>query len=365
MLSYGIDTLDLGLAVEWGDSREELSKDLERGKAKASGWNHLKWRTLGDEQLHIYPSGKRNYRYHLLCSVGQIFIGKSDFRKGTPNVLVSFHAWSIWEIGWRECVRRVEQIFDALDGSIVYIKPSRVDLCIDFHIPGGLNADFIKEHLVTRSQSTRQYEKAGKLETFYLGGGKNAVQLRVYNKTVKAIKDKTLEFFWQVWDAHHYENVWRVEFQLRRPFLKNYGINTLGNLCDKNSAIWRYLTEEWCSLRLPDDSNSSRRTVHPFWKAVQEGFPCQGEFCPLKKRKNPLQKPHLAWLISHIAGCLTTFGAFRCNLTMDQTLKDFREQLYQAKPKYECDMNIETKVSTLGLSGFAYGRANQERREKL
>jgi hypothetical protein len=49
--------------------------------------------------------------------------------------------------------------------------------------------------------------------------------------------------------------------------------------------MWRDLTGNWYSLRLKDDSNTSRRSFHPLWLAVQE---CAEKFGPLVDMKREL-----------------------------------------------------------------------------
>ena len=64
-------------------------------------------------------------------------------------------------------------------GDVGRVRPSRVDLCADFHIPAGLSLDFLRTRLASRSSSHRHHETAGRLETFYIGSAQSPVQARI------------------------------------------------------------------------------------------------------------------------------------------------------------------------------------------
>jgi len=101
-----------------------------------------------------------------------------------------------------------------------------------------------------------------------------------------------------------------VEFQIRREVLKEFGINQMADLVAKAGGLWSYLTGHWFSLRLPDDSNVSRRTIHPWWQAVQAMADQFGPACEIS-RDFSSQLASVEWYISHCSGCLVGYAARR------------------------------------------------------
>ena len=105
------------------------------------------------------------------------------------------------------------------------------------------------------------------------------------------------------------EGVWRVEFQLRRPALKEFGVDGLETLESKLPGIWQHLTTEWVSLRIADDSNTSRQSVHPWWQAVQECAGKLGEITPVTRIRRQACAPDIRRPVSMIGGLFVSYAA--------------------------------------------------------
>ena len=143
---------------------------------------------------------------------------------------------------------------------------------------------FIRQHAVTRSEDRRIFLHGEDLRTFYVGAPGADIMLRIYDKSAEIDHNKKL-WFLPLWGLEVNQNVWRTEFQLRRPLLKSCGINTLDDLLERRCDLWTYLTGDWFSLRLSDNENTTRRTVHPLWQLVQS---TAARFCvsrePVKRK---------------------------------------------------------------------------------
>jgi hypothetical protein len=183
----------------------------------------------------------------------------------------------LWELSVGGAVQLVVRKIESLGGSVRAIKPSRCYLAADFLIPDGLSLDFLRTHRVPNHGESSQILRGDDLETFYHGAKKSPIQLRIYDKGREVEKGGTKLWFQDVWKVPSLDNVWRVEFQLRRAVLKQFSIHTVEDLLAHSAAVWSYLTE-WFSLRLQDDSNTTRRTVHPWWLMVRA---CAEKFGPL------------------------------------------------------------------------------------
>ena len=100
--------------------------------------------------------------------------------------------------------------------------------------------------------------------------------------------------------------VWRVEYQLRRKLLKQFGIETLQDLIMKSPDVWSYLTEDWFSVREPSltDSTRSRWPLSSYWKTVHYSFKSFGELSGVVREK--IKQVNLEKLIPQMAGLVTS-----------------------------------------------------------
>ena len=193
-----------------------------------------------------------------------LYIGRSALpQRQTPNVYASCNSQSLWSLSPTDAVALITHEIADLGGRVVGVKPSRCDMTADFEIPGGLSLDFLLSHRVPHQVKHDHHMSGDALETFYHGAKSSPIQLRIYDKALEVARGGTKWWFYKLWGVSLDAAVWRVEFQLRRPILKQFGIHSLDDLSSRAGSLWRYLTAEWCSLRLPDDSNVTRRTVHP------------------------------------------------------------------------------------------------------
>ena len=213
-----------------------------------------------------------------------------------------------WRLGVTQAVSLVWRLLEDLGGTVDAIQPSRVDLCADFHIPGGLALGFLRRHRVSRSRATRHFETGDRLETYYVGSGQSPITARVYDKGLEIQKSRKA-WFLPLWQREDGTDIWRVEFQFRRRALKTFQINTMEALSAKIAGLWLVVTSHWLTFRRRDDPRPTRRTLHPWWKAVvacaeQFGVPVEVD------RFEPPPADSAEWHEKHIAGVDPEKGSF-------------------------------------------------------
>jgi hypothetical protein len=99
-----------------------------------------------------------------------------------------------------------------------------------------------------------------------------------------------------------------VEFQLRREVLRELGVECFDDLHVRANGIWRYLTDEWLSLRVKDNPNVSRRSVHPVWAILQAAATNFGPALEVERKYRKGGTAAAEWYVSHGAGCLAGFA---------------------------------------------------------
>lgn len=324
-LGCGIDSLDLGVFVKWADHWATFCELLEARKLSAAGTDGIL--LTPDADILVLPGGKPpQYRWHLKYRELELYLGRSSEPQGeTPNVYASISSRALWMHGIDAAVAYLQACIENLGGEVLHFLPSRCDLASDFRIPAGLDFDFLQTHRVPGNLKTFVVLEDGELETFCCGSKKSPIQLRVYNKS-KEIQLKGKEWFLDVWDTEDREHVWRVEFQLRRTVLKEFGINSLADLKSKLCGLWKYLTEKWFSLRLHDNDNTSRRSFHPWWSDVAQLAERLGPNEPVKRITTRATAKE-EWLVNHISGCLKTLAALRNKRELDEAIPDLAQLL--------------------------------------
>ena len=330
-LLCGIDTIDLGLYVIWGPGWKRRLHNLDKKKQLARKKDGLLIPMPSGRICNFRPNGKgENYRYHLQFEAYNLYISISASLGSTPNVYLSINAKTLWFNGIETALSWIaEDLIIIGGGKIQSVKVSRVDLCCDFRIPGGLSYEFLRSHKATHNKKGKLFwGENDDAETYYVGNKNAPIQLRMYNKGVEVhLKSGAKLWFLELWQRESTDNIWRVEFQLRRPALKEFGINSFDDLKEKQAGLWRYLTSQWFSLRLPDNEKTERRTIHPFWCAVQECFQQNGPAEEVKRVHQSAVAVSREWHLSHIDGCLSSLAAFLGITNRDDALNELQIRL--------------------------------------
>lgn len=112
----------------------------------------------------------------------------------------------------------------------------------------------------------------GVLESGYSFGRGN-LMIRIYDKLLEIDHSQKI-WFRDLWKKHGWDgesSVTRVEFQMRREFLKSMQVDTMQDLEVKLADLWAYVTN-WLTLRDPNpkDRNRSRWPLKPFWDLVSK-----------------------------------------------------------------------------------------------
>ncbi len=192
-----------------------------------------------------------------------------------PSFFVTYRSHALWHKGAQALHR---EMLDWATSMRMSHGPaerlSRVDFAFDVLLP---TVDFDEDAFVTLACKDSQHRKDRRLQTFRFGEGDTV--LRVYDKSAEIRDSSQKTWFHSLW-AGQAENVWRIEFQVRKEVLRRFGIRTFLDLFDGVGDVLRYLFNEHTTLRVKqDDSNRSRWPLHPLWRLLQEHvatLPAQG-----------------------------------------------------------------------------------------
>ena len=147
---------------------------------------------------------------------------------------------------------------------------SRIDLAADFISPCIMDS-WHRSAWVTRAEEIHSYAKNLEFTGWTIGMG-GIVAARLYDKT-KEIKHSGKSWAETLWLPAGWkpgQQVWRLEFEIKREYLKERRLSSLDSVLVNLNGLWRYATTEWLRLTEPNaaDSTRARWPTHPLWTAL-------------------------------------------------------------------------------------------------
>jgi hypothetical protein len=328
----GVDKLELGLWVRWGLVWPRLASQLERARAAA--------RTIDAAHVDLeglpfiaHARGRSNYRFHLQrLGLGHVYVSDVPRFSNFPNVLVCLDARAIWSDGLLSASQQAMDVVGMLGGDVERDTVSRVDLCADFSIPGGIHEHYFREHLVGKRRLQLDGDTV-RFRSYTLGAGSTSIRLAVYDKIDQMRHRPEVQWTRDCWDDPAADDVWRVEFQMRRESLTKRGYSSLSDVSSRTADLWHFLTHRHTKFKLTDNSNVTRCTTEPGWRCVQEAA---SRFTSQPTRSiRPLIPKDVTPLFNQINGLFVTVGARRgtCDrdVVIEEAVRHFRENWSQEK----------------------------------
>lgn len=336
-LASGIDGLYLsgrcalphGLAHRLAEAKSE---------ALASRGGHF---TFGAEEFRFGPSGFGRHSYRLEHQNGLIGLSAS---KSLPAVKVQIRASFLHAVGPTKAVEWFDQVIANEVGSIVWTV-SRVDLFSDWQGWSLCAADL--NRFVCRARNRATYEANEEFNGVVFGKRTtNTVMARIYDKTIE-MAAKGGDYWREVWGDRldPSRHVLRVEFQIGRDGLREYGLDAPGQVIANAGTLWASVTEEWLTYRtLSDDQTKSRRPISPEWQAVQRAQ-LRHDAIGIARVRAWQRRGSLRLLMPTLFGALVSFAAIEGYLEIPDTLAWLHFQMRQ----YE-------RENDLLFSNRAFGR---------
>ena len=244
-----------------------------RGEAELGGGSCTV--AVGGVDFEVASHGMGRYRYCLSHRYGQVGVSPSTH---LPALRVQPRTEFLHGMGVREACEVFMQLLGEEVGACVFTV-SRLDLYVD--VQGWRPSGDDRHRFVCRGQTLETYEDGGELTGFSFGRRKTGtIVARIYDKTRDADR-KGSDFWVAVWGERFdaAEPVFRVEFELARTALREYGLNTVDDVLDAVPALWQSVTTEWLTYRSPTaDRTRARWPIAPEWQAVQRASLSEGAF---------------------------------------------------------------------------------------
>lgn len=306
----GIDSLYVSFK---GTLKEGLKERLEEKKKFAQSEDEkeqaLAVMTIDDHCFEVSDRGTKWYSFILVDNWYHLQISGSK-RQKLPQIYVQISSELLTCYGLDNSMNELRKIVNLLLEKIEEETISRTDVFTDFATNGALET-IEKVSWITRAQKTHKYWNGDIFTGWTIGQGGD-ILARLYDKTVEIEKSRKdyLREIWekQGWDT--YQRIWRLEFQLRREFLKQMSINTFLEMHEKINDLWSYCTRDWLRLAIPEHTeNRTRWKTNPLWEKIQDIRFNDGKFTGILRQVNKSRMPSDKTLFQNGMGYFTAFAA--------------------------------------------------------
>lgn len=276
-LAYGVDSLVVAIDINWTRSNlfsylEKLKNLAKAGEGECAGV--LKTEDNSDEwPFNIKAHGVRGYDWLLDGREFVLRIGNWKTPKSRPSVMAEIHCETLWRRGPTDSVNRIVSLLENNGASLISVRVSRVDVCVDITIPKDMWSLDLLNYAVKRASDISSHYHHHDLTGISIGRGK--VSARIYDKFLE-IKQKSKKFWmFDVWDIDQVpkgKKIIRIEFQLRREALKQMGLDTFDDFFENIENVWAYCTKKWLKFEDNPGMHHTQRSTLKWWEMVQNGF---------------------------------------------------------------------------------------------
>lgn len=260
---------------------------------------------FGGQVFAVAPHGFGKYRYRMTHPYGVVGVSPSEH---LPPIRVQPRAEFLHGVGAKTAVAWFRGVLEAECGG-VFLTASRIDLHADWQgwVPGWEDRD----RFVCRADALAMRGDRGELTGWEFGRrDTNTLCARIYDKTLE-IEHKGNDYWLDIW-GHRYRPelpVIRVEFEIGRTGMREFGINTPEEAIDGAGGMWMGATHDWLTYRTPtNDQTRSRWPIAEEWRCVQRATIAKGAQ-GLERMREGQRLGQLRTLAPGLVGYLASFAA--------------------------------------------------------
>lgn len=284
---------------------------------------------LGGHIFEVKDKGARMFPYVLEDNAYRIQLARAG-KKSLPMAYVKVSAEYLAHKGplaVQEELHELLQEFGNLTGSNVV---SRVDLAVDFCFPVLMDS-WHRSAWVTRATEIHSYSKDQVFTGWSIGMG-GIIGGRLYNKIQEIVHSgKTWAMnLWLPMGWKPGEDVWRLEFEFKREFLKDRGLTSLDDVLDNLNGLWSYATTEWLRLTVPNETDSTRARwpTHELWSTLAS-VDWNSEQGVLLDKCTTARNPTELRLIAVVLGAMTSYMAMHGIDDRNVAINQLATKLYE------------------------------------
>jgi|GEM_PF-864567 len=350
-----IDTLIAFVDIkEYDETAQEILTLLQdkKNKAKAMLTENSSEKVtveIGGMTFEVLSNGKKGYAYILHNDLYELdFAQYRSKNKDFYPICIKIKSeclWSMSPVNAWECIYRW---ITWNVGEILADRISRIDLCCQTDEFAVTSED--SEKFRGRYCTENAYKYRRKVNAMYFGSSASGkVYCRIYNKYLEVTLKKNKTWFFDIWERNGLEaqNVWNLEFQINRDYLKDNCINTVNEAFERLRSIWEYCTCHWIVKIELDNERTTRCSVNEKWAELQQVFN-EYKSLPLISREKQIKDDAEA-LIPSLYGTLTSFSARNGNTDLRSAINSMvvYGNSYLRSKKADFKEIVKTKQSLL------------------
>lgn len=284
----GIDWFQLASCVVWDEKKSAVwFAKLRDAKTAAQQIRQPVLLQIGDERFRVQPSGQgsgQDAHKEITLSWREVQIGLSERNRATrqlSNASLVVSGKPCLVTGWADAWSCFRRVVEDLGGQIVDEWLRRLDICIDV-----VGLDFAEtlypllreRQFITRCRR-RKYDEEGDRATSFSVGKSSRLRVLIYDKLLECRTNQDAVYgqamIQRRWGGRIPLSASRVEWQMGRPWLKQFGLDQSDSILDRLSDLYAKLTDETGGAfritdRVPDRANQhqSRGESHPAWRRI-------------------------------------------------------------------------------------------------
>lgn len=331
--------------------------------------------------------------FNVVLQNGDISISllKHDRLITNPLIKVEFRAEFLLRFGYELAIQKVKNIVNNLLENY-HVKVSEIHLAKDIQGYEFSPFDFHKFKTLSKSKTifhndiSSEHYYGNRFTGFALGKGDE--MLRLYNKTIEVSQKKEKAFIqvlsWEYNpDFDKTQNVWRIEFQLRRERLKqllgNDGLlDSLDNVLSSITNLWAYCTQRFQHKQMSNSQikeqieqfkinkdgtikylsadtlrkRFQRASMSFVWESVQT---FQNKQAPALRRIKDVKKPEVMYVKNAWKAILSTFIKLkRGEFDSNELTQILLEADQESKDKFGLNMLDKARVNALDYISHAH-----------
>ena len=321
---------------------------LERETLREAKTREPKPIEIDGESFLLQPYGSSS-GYPLVLTNRRFKIECGEFNN--PSFFITFRSEALWHEGAKQLHGWIIQWANSIGLVAVQTESlSRVDFSFDYYLPV---IDFDENSFISRSTKDSQFRSHGQTQTFSFGKGD--VVLRVYDKVAEINEQSHKHWFYDLWGKT--EDVWRIEWQIRKSLLNRFGIRTFDDLMTQQGDLLRYLVTEHDTLRKPnEDNNRSRWPLHPLWQDLESQINQFNSLGIYRELDNLalLAEKNTRMTIS-MYGYLKSIAANQCvrnklpMISIEDTVKGFYKKIIRLHHPLSWKIDVQKKINQIRL----------------
>lgn len=278
----GIDTLKVSFYADWADFSEYESLLETKELLQATEFELSAPISIGFLKFNLHRSGVRFYPLRLTCCDVTLLLSKTVSTSSRPTIRLEIGSLTS-QTALSNTIAAIKLWFKQNGIGIVREVVSEIHLAADFIGQAIDSLDITNEDFwIYKAISFTIHKHNRRLSGLSIGKGD--IMLRVYDKVLELQSaHHKKEVFSELWGVPFSKdlNVTRVEYQLRRPVLKEFvdpvhckeGITTIDDLLKGLNALWIYCTFDWARFVKTSvdrkNKNQKQALISDFWNIVR------------------------------------------------------------------------------------------------